>query len=698
MSSGKAWLAVCAATALFWVILNVPRPALAQQSSGSIDSSINDLQRSYQMDRYAELAERGSARGENIYFYKCFVCHNHYAKGGPSLTELFHHAQLTTGGPVNDQTVTTLINNGTSAMPGFGHSLNSADVEDLLGYLKGANCCYEADSPPANPQYLAATRKWPVPGTLRGGIHGLVRSSSGGVLEGIKVQLIAPNGVRTTVTTDEDGKYEFPAMQTGDYVLRVATPLNYKPYQRNGVRIERGNATDDIVLERVPQAAEGALPGLLPPTEEIASQLSGSELLWNLPGSNQEKTAFIRTCGPGCHDLREILRNRFDERSWRVIVGWMTSRGSASAFVIRPPTPTFTPDAELVIKWLSRVRGPGSRDEPYRAFPRPAGSSTDVVITEYELPRRFLSAHEVAGDSGGNIWYTSHRTPYIGKLDPRTGVVKEYKVPDIPGAFPGTYKVAIDRKGIVWLAQDWAHRLTRLDPVSGQFKQLLLESKVPINKSGLGNFALAPDGSIWSEHYNDSTIVKMDADSGKILVSYSLTKNPNPADNLVSADGRFWAGGAPTMGANTGMILDIGSGKMYETNSGDFPSAAARGGFDRNNNVWFGGHTGSFIEIVNEIDKGKGIHMRAFTPPTPYFPYSQFYSAVPDKNGEVWGAWVHGRGFVRFNPTTDTWRVYDSAEPSAFARSTWVDNSTTPVTIWYPDYQLGTLVRIQPRD
>jgi streptogramin lyase len=152
------------------------------------------------------------------------------------------------------------------------------------------------------------------------------------------------------------------------------------------------------------------------------------------------------------------------------------------------------------------------------------------------------------------------------------------------------------------------------------------------------------------------------------------------------------------MGDNTGMILDIGSGRMYETNSGEFPSSAARGGFDGNDNAWFGGHTGSIIEIVNGIEEGKGVRMRAFTPPTPYFPYSQFYSAAPDKNGEVWSAWIHGPGFVRFDPASDRWRVYDMPEPSAFARSTWVDDSTTPVTIWYPDYSLGTLVRIQPRE
>jgi streptogramin lyase len=660
-------------------------------------SSLNDLQRSYQMDRYTEISDRGAARGENIYFYKCFVCHNHYAKGGPALTGLFHHAQLASGGPVNDQSVTSVIKRGAGAMPGFGYSLTDADVEDLLSYFKVEGCCYEADHPPANPLYLASSRPWSVPNTLRAGVHGRVRNSTDEPLEAIKVQLIAPNGVRTTVATDEDGRYEFPIMQSGEYVLRVATPLSYLPLQRDRVRVDGSKQIDDLVLEKVPQAAEGALPGVLPPTEEIASQLSGSELLWNLPGTDLEKTAFIRTCGIGCHDLKEILRNRFDERSWRTVVTWMTSRGSASAFMVRPPNPTLTPDAERVVKWLTQVRGPGSVDAPYRSFPRAAQASTHAVITEYELPRRFLSVHEVAGDSKGNIWYTSHRTPYIGMLDPRTGVVKEYVVPDIPGTFPGTYKVEVDRNDFVWVSQSWAHRMTRLDPKTGTFKQLLVETSAPLNAGPWGNFGLVPNGFLWSEHDNN-TIVKLDPDTGNILNRYPLSRNPNPADDLISHDGRFWAGGAPTMGSNTAMILDITSGKMYETNSGDSPSSAARGGFDSRDNVWFGGHMGSFVEVVNQIDQGKAIHIRTFTPPTPYFPYSTFYTAVPDKNGDIWGAWIHGPGFVRFNPTHSTWRVYETPEPSAFARSTWVDNSTKPVSIWYPDYQMGTLVRIQATD
>jgi streptogramin lyase/mono/diheme cytochrome c family protein len=686
------------AAVILLAFLGLPGAASAQHDTSSRISSPYELQRTYRMDRYTELADHGPARGETLYFYKCFVCHNHYARGGPSLADLFDHARSAGDGVVDDRTVIAVIRNGSAAMPGFRYDLNGADIEDLVAYLKSADCCYEAGNPPANPQYLAATHQWPVPSALRGGAHGLVREAGGGVLTGVGVQLIAPNGVRTTVFTDADGKYEFPSMQTGDYLLRVATPLSYGPYRRDDVRIEGDHGIDDIVLKRIPQPAKGVLPGPLPPTEWSASELSGAELLWNLSGTIEEKTAFVRTCGIGCHDLNEALRNRFDERGWRITVGWMTSRGAGTVFVVRPARPTISPDAERVIKWLSRVRGPASKDDPYRAFPRsPAGAATDAVITEYELPHRFLSIHEVAGDSKGDIWYTSHRTPYVGMLDPRTGMVKEYEVPDVPGAFPGTYKVALDRNGIVWLSQNWAHRLTRLDPATGEFRQMPVATGTPLNVGAWGNFAVAPDGYIWSD-LGKSAIVRMDPNSARILQSYRLTRNATPADNLISGDGRFWAGGAPTMGVDTGMILDIGSGKMYETNSGDVPSSAARGGFDRNDDAWFGGHTGSIIEIVNEIDQGKGVHMRAFTPPTPYFPYSQFYSAVPDKDGEIWSAWLQGPGFIRFNPASDTWRVYDMPEPSAFARSTWVDDTTTPPTIWYPDYTLGILVRIQPRD
>ena len=66
------------------------------------------------------------------------------------------------------------------------------------------------------------------------------------------MQLIAPNGVRTTVYTDHEGKFEFPKMQTGNYALRIPTPVLFKPYSIESVRFDGATKLDDIVLERVP--------------------------------------------------------------------------------------------------------------------------------------------------------------------------------------------------------------------------------------------------------------------------------------------------------------------------------------------------------------------------------------------------------------------------------------------------------------
>ena len=103
---------------------------------------------------------------------------------------------------------------------------------------------------------------------------------------------------------------------------------------------------------------------------------------------------------------------------------------------------------------------------------------------------------------------------------------------------------------------------------------------------------------------------------------------------------------------------------------------------------------GTFVEL-----DAKAKRLREFWPPTPYTPYTDFYTAKPDKNGEVWSCELHGKGFLRFNPKTGHWVEYTLPEPFAHVRGgIWVDNSGSPVSIWYADYSLGRVVRIQPMD
>jgi virginiamycin B lyase len=674
--------------------ISLARPAAATRLPGATDDNSrpeaphDDLQLSYRIDHYLEIADSGPARGEDIYWHKCWACHNKYQQAAPQLEGLFNLTTLVTGAAVNDETVTAHIKKGGPGMPSFRTTLSDTDVADVVSYLHSEKCCVEGESLPANPSYRAETSKWNVQSSLSGGAKGTVRVASGDSPEGIMVQLIAPNGVRTTVYTNADGNYEFPKMQAGDsYVLRIANPLEFKPYRRDSVQIDGSTKLDEIVLERISKKQ------LLPPTPEIEAQLSGDELLWNLPGTTEEKEALHSTCALGCHSFQQIFKNRYDERSWSVLVSRMLHRGGGP--LINDPLEEASPAAlavdKLLIKWLVKVRGPDSQDGPLRAFPRLTGESNRVVVTEYELPRALQSVHDVYGDANGNIWYTSHLSRYIGKLDSHSGIVAEYQTPLTPGGQPGTHRVYVLKSGDVLFSEPWSHKVLKLDPRTGEMKEVSVGAPFPINSAALADFDLTPDGFIWASLGGGHSVEKIDPETGKVAQKFPMGV-PFSYDGIVSEDGHFWAGGAisGTTG-NSAELLDIRTGEMLNLNSGDRPTAARRGGFDSLGNVWFGGENGTLVEL-----DAKAKRIREFTPPGPVEPYTDLYSAETDKNGEVWTGELHGRKFLRFNPRTSQWTEYAMPEPYSHSRAVWVDKSSTPTTVWYADYTTGRIVRIQP--
>ena len=656
--------------------------SLRSVKAAETQTATDDLQRSLLLDTYRIVADSGAGRGETIYFYKCWMCHNQYTKSAPLLKDLYQHKNLVSGAPVNDDTVAAKIKEGGPVMPAFKFSLTDADIADLRAYFHSGRCCVEGENPPANPYYQAETHKWPVQSGLSGGATGLVRIKSGDSPEGVGVQLVAPSGVRTTVYTDGAGKFEFPKMQAGPYTLRIATPVPFKPYRRDSVSIEGATKLEDIVLERVAESDN------LPASAALESQLSGAEILWNLPGTAEEKATLQKNCS-GCHSWQQIFRSRYDEHGWSLIVDRMMHfTGTAIAVRNRPMTDP-DPEAALLTKFLSRVRGPDTQDAPLRLFPRPRGQATRVVVTEFELPQQLLALHDAALDAQGNVWFTSHKTRYVGKMDPKTGIFTEYTLPLTPGAMPGSHHQVVDKNGIVWISENWAHQLNRLDPKTGDVHQAKIESKTPINAPSFGNFTLDSEGFVWDGRAN--RIVKMDPMTGEVLKQWPLQAN-STYDNTISYDGKYWGGSGPANWGNTLEMLEIDTGKILNLNSGSHMMTAKRGGFDPFGNTWWGGADGALIEL-----NAKAGRIEEYWPPIAPHPYTDFYEAMPDKNGEVWAGVLHGRQMLRYNPKTDHWVAYQMPEPYAYDRRTVIDTSTTPATVWYVDYN-NDLVRIQPLD
>ena len=108
---------------------------------------------------FQRLAKSGWQRGEEIYYMRCWICHNDYTTtaepgAAPTLRDLYKKESLVNGEEVNDQTVAAFIRSGTNRMPAYGPKyFRDADLADLLAYLR--DCCYDARNPPPNFMFRA---------------------------------------------------------------------------------------------------------------------------------------------------------------------------------------------------------------------------------------------------------------------------------------------------------------------------------------------------------------------------------------------------------------------------------------------------------------------------------------------------------------------------------------------------------------
>jgi hypothetical protein len=135
--------------------------ALAQSAS-SLQQSVatepktpkDPYQRSLQVYEFRKAAQSGPDRGQEIFYYKCWFCHNEFTKDIPKLTGLYQHTALMSGEPVTDDTVKEKIRNGGPGMAAYKYALSESDLTDLVGYLR-EKCCWNSDSPPPNPHYRA---------------------------------------------------------------------------------------------------------------------------------------------------------------------------------------------------------------------------------------------------------------------------------------------------------------------------------------------------------------------------------------------------------------------------------------------------------------------------------------------------------------------------------------------------------------
>ena len=77
--------------------LSASPPAAAQQAGGSPSLSYDPSLRALQYYRYKRLAESGPERGRELYYFKCWQCHNEFQKTAPQLKGLYEGGRQIAG-------------------------------------------------------------------------------------------------------------------------------------------------------------------------------------------------------------------------------------------------------------------------------------------------------------------------------------------------------------------------------------------------------------------------------------------------------------------------------------------------------------------------------------------------------------------------------------------------------------------------
>jgi len=121
-----------------------------------------------------------------------------------------------------------------------------------------------------------------------------------------------------------------------------------------------------------------------------------------------------------------------------------------------------------------------------------------MAVKEYPLPHAESRPRRIAISSDDMIWYADYSRGYLGRLNAKTGEVKEWPSPSGPDSQP--YGIAVS-KGAIWYNESGPrpNTLVRFDPGSEKFQSWTIPSGGNVVRNMMprkdGNLVLACSGA-----------------------------------------------------------------------------------------------------------------------------------------------------------------------------------------------------------
>ena len=523
-------------------------------------------------------------------------------------------------------------------------------------------------------------------------LAGSVTSADEGVMEGVLVSAKKTgSNITITVVTDNQGRYRFPRakLDAGQYAIRIRAA---------------GYDLDGRVTAEVAAQSSTALDLKLRKTQDLAAQLTNAEWIASMSGTPLQKNALLGCVS--CHTLERIVRSKYDTDGFMTTVQRMSTYANQST-PLRPQKRLTTRDTDLVgedqarvqriqAQWLSTINQSNGAgwDYPLKTFPRPSGRATQVVMTEYDLPRPTIEPHDVIVDADGIAWYSSFGEQAIGKLDPKTGKVTEFPVPEPKKGSPtGLLSLRADKQGNLWAGMMYQGAIMKFDRKAETMQVWNLPPE--LNRANTQINMTSPmtvdvDGKIWTQNNGVGGIHRVDLKNGTWETWEPFKASPvghniydvvgDSKNNVYFTDiGKEHIG---RIDAKTGKIT------LHETpTKASGPRRAVMDGQDR---LWFAEYRGNKVGMFDT--KSEKFQEWPMT-----IPWTQPYDVALDKNGDVWTGSMLNDRIVRLDPKTG--KTVDYLLPrTTNVRRVFIDNSTATPTFWVGSNHGASIIKLEPLD
>ncbi|WP_223669070.1 Vgb family protein [Kangiella shandongensis] len=219
----------------------------------------------------------------------------------------------------------------------------------------------------------------------------------------------------------------------------------------------------------------------------------------------------------------------------------------------------------------------------------------------------------------GMVWFCGQAGNYIARLNPDTGKMKQFSVPE--GSHP--HNLIVDSEGFVWYAGNQNGHIGRIDPETGDIKQF----PMPEGVEDPHTLAFDQAENIWFTAQQSNAIGHLNTATGQVRYVFATEPRSRPYGIKVDSKDRPWA---VLVGTNKIATVDEESFELKEFTIPRDNARPRRIEITSDDTIWYvdfrEGYLGQYNPKTNSFNEWM----------TPEGSDSQPYGTALDDKGRIW--------------------------------------------------------------